>query len=155
MRQKSRYSTLFCFVLIIRSMVFSCGGVKTNSDKYRDFFFPCKDLMVPTIVVFFSNKFLTSATDVKKLSAVTLSPHFLNTYINDITTCSPSHLSDLFSPAPINSRLNVVVRSPAPFGLGRNGCWSSRGSQLPRALPIHFFAMLPPERPQKGSTQHL
>ena len=54
-----------------------------------------------------------------------------------------------------NSRLNVVVRSPAPFGLGRNGCWPSRGSQVPRALPIHFFAMLPPERPQKGSTQHL
>ena len=40
--------------------------------------------------------------------------------------------------APINSRLNVVVRSPAPFGLGRNGCWPSRGSQLPRALPIPF-----------------
>ena len=38
--------------------------------------------------------------------------------------------------APINSRLNVVVRSPAPFGLGRNGCWPSRGSQLPRALPF-------------------
>ena len=57
--------------------------------------------------------------------------------------------------APINSRLNVVVRSPTPFGLGRNGCWPSRGSQLPRALPIHFFAMLPPERPQKGSTRHL
>ena len=36
--------------------------------------------------------------------------------------------------APINSRLNVVVRSPTPFGLGRNGCWPSRGSQLPRAL---------------------
>ena len=40
--------------------------------------------------------------------------------------------------APINSRLNVVVRSPAPFGLGRNGCWTSRGSQLPRALPYIF-----------------
>ena len=53
--------------------------------------------------------------------------------------------------APINSRLNVVVRSPAPFELGRNGCWLSRGSQLPRALPNHFFAMLPPEQPQKGS----
>ena len=67
-----------------------------------------------------------------------------------------SRLSELSSKAaPINSRLNVVVRSPAPFGLGRNGCWPSRGSQLPRALPIHFFAMLPPERPQKGSTQHL
>ena len=56
--------------------------------------------------------------------------------------------------APINSRLNVVVRSPTPFGLGRNGCWPLRGSQLPRALPS-FFAMLPPERPQKGSTQLL
>ena len=49
----------------------------------------------------------------------------------------------------------MVVRSPAPFGLGRNDCWPPRGSQLPRALPIYFFAMLPPERPQKGSTQHL
>ena len=57
--------------------------------------------------------------------------------------------------APINSRINVVVWSPAPFGLGQNGCWPSQGSQLPRALPTHFFAMLPPERPQKGSTQHL
>ena len=40
--------------------------------------------------------------------------------------------------APINSRLNVVMRSPAPFGLDRNGCWPSRGSQLPRALPFIF-----------------
>ena len=40
------------------------------------------------------------------------------------------------SSAPINSRLNVVVRSPAPFGLGQNGCWPSRGSQLPQALPV-------------------
>ena len=56
----------------------------------------------------------------------------------DIDLCPDSNIS-----APINSRLNVVVRSPAPFGLGRNGCWPSRGSQLPRALPIHFFAMLP------------
>ena len=45
--------------------------------------------------------------------------------------------------APINSRLNVVVRSPAPFGLGRNGCWFPRGSQLPRALPIHFLLCCP------------
>ena len=43
-------------------------------------------------------------------------------------------------PAPINSRLNVVVRFPAPFGLGRNGCWTSRGSQLPQALP--FISLL-------------
>ena len=49
---------------------------------------------------------------------------------------------DLFS-APINSRLNVVVRSPAPFGLGRNGCWPSRGSQLPRALPFCFSLCCP------------
>ena len=37
--------------------------------------------------------------------------------------------------APINSRMNVVVRSPTPFGLGQNGCWASRGFQLPRPLP--------------------
>ena len=30
-----------------------------------------------------------------------------------------------------------------PFGLGQNGCWPSRGSQLPQALPIYFFVMLP------------
>ena len=45
--------------------------------------------------------------------------------------------------APINSRLNVVVRSPAPFGLGRNGCWPSRESQLPRALPFIFSLCCP------------
>ena len=46
-------------------------------------------------------------------------------------------------PAPINSRLNVVVRSPAPFGLGQKGCWPSRGSQLPRALPYIFSLCCP------------
>ena len=45
--------------------------------------------------------------------------------------------------APINSRLNVVVWSPTPFGLGRNGCWPSRGSQLPRALPYIFLLCRP------------
>ena len=40
--------------------------------------------------------------------------------------------------SPINSRLNVVVRSPTSFGLGRNGCWPSRGSQLPRTHPFIF-----------------
>ena len=45
--------------------------------------------------------------------------------------------------APINSRLNVVVRSPTSFGLGRNGCWPSRGSQLPRALPYIFLLCCP------------
>ena len=59
-----------------------------------------------------------------------------------------------FCKKPANSRLNVVVRSLTPFGLVRNGCWPSRGSQMPRALPSnHFFAVLPPERPQKSSTQ--
>ena len=32
----------------------------------------------------------------------------------------------------------MEVRSPTPFGLGRNGCWPSRGSQLPQALPFIF-----------------
>ena len=45
--------------------------------------------------------------------------------------------------APINSHLNVVGRSPTPFGLGRNGCWPSRGSQLPRALPFIFSLCCP------------
>ena len=45
--------------------------------------------------------------------------------------------------APINSRLNVVVRSPAPFGLGRNCCCLSRGFQLPRALPFIFSLCCP------------
>ena len=47
-------------------------------------------------------------------------------------------MDDRKKSAPINSRLNVVVRSPTPFGLGRNGCCPSRGSQLPRALPYIF-----------------
>ena len=47
----------------------------------------------------------------------------------------------------------MVVRSPTPFELGQNGCWPSQGSQLPQALPSYkpFFAVLPPERLQKGS----
>ena len=47
-------------------------------------------------------------------------------------------VEQLATAAPINSRLIVVVRSPAPFGLGRNGCWPFQGSQLPRALPFIF-----------------
>ena len=35
------------------------------------------------------------------------------------------------------------VRSPAPFGLDRNGCWLSRGLQLPRALPFIFSLCCP------------
>ena len=52
------------------------------------------------------------------------------------------HCERIYS-APINSRFNVVVRSPAPIGLGRNGCWPSRGSQLPRALPFIFSLCCP------------
>ena len=40
-------------------------------------------------------------------------------------------------------RPNVVVRSPAPFGLGQNGCWPSRGSQLPQALSFFFSLCYP------------
>ena len=36
-----------------------------------------------------------------------------------------------------------MVRSPNPFGLGRNGCWPSRGSQLPWALPYIFSLCCP------------
>ena len=45
--------------------------------------------------------------------------------------------------ARINSHLNVVVRSPTPFGLDRNGCWPPRGPQLPRALPFIFSLCCP------------
>ena len=36
-----------------------------------------------------------------------------------------------------------MVRSPAPFELGQNGCWPSRGSQLPWALPYIFSLCCP------------
>ena len=36
-----------------------------------------------------------------------------------------------------------MVRSPSPFWLGRNGCWPSRGSQLPRALSFIFSLCCP------------
>ena len=45
--------------------------------------------------------------------------------------------------APINSRLNEVVRSPTPFGLGQKGCWTSRWSQLPQTLPFVFLLCCP------------
>ena len=48
----------------------------------------------------------------------------------------------------------MVVRLSTPFGLGRNGLLASRGSQLPRALPINkpFFRRLFFKQTQKGST---
>ena len=36
-----------------------------------------------------------------------------------------------------------MVQSPTPFGLGRNDCLTSRGSQLPRALPFIFSLCCP------------
>ena len=50
---------------------------------------------------------------------------------------------NILLPTPINSRLNVVVRSPTPFRLGRNGCWPFRESQLPQALPFIFSLSCP------------
>ena len=47
------------------------------------------------------------------------------------------------NPAPINSRLNVVARSPTPFRLSQNGCWTSRKSQLLRALLFIFSQCCP------------
>ena len=37
----------------------------------------------------------------------------------------------------------MVVQSLAPFGLGQNGCWPFRGSQLPQALPFIFSLCFP------------
>ena len=37
----------------------------------------------------------------------------------------------------------MVVRSPTLFGLGRNGCWPSRGPQLPRAISSIFLLCCP------------
>ena len=54
--------------------------------------------------------------------------------VNDFQAISST---DITASSPINSRLNVVVRSPTPSGLARNGFWPSRGSQLPRPLPSH------------------
>ena len=39
-------------------------------------------------------------------------------------------------PSSISSRLNVLVRTPTPFGLCRNGCWSFRKFHLPWVLPL-------------------
>ena len=61
------------------------------------------------------------------------------------TTSELSHL------APINSRLNVVVRIPTPLGVGRNGCCPSRGSQLPQALPFNFLLCCPLNNRRKAA----
>ena len=67
-----------------------------------------------------------------------------NSYIlNAKDEFTVSFWNDRLLTAPINSRLNVVVRSPTLLGLGRNGCWLSRRSQLPRALPFIFLLCCP------------
>ena len=65
-------------------------------------------------------------------------PHHEALACKKLKTNSSNETSELDKTAPINSRLNLVVRSPAPLGLGRNGCWPSRESQLPRALTFIF-----------------
>ena len=79
--------------------------------------------------------------------------HFVGTCFNNPLYFTARKLqkslrtSDFFADdanaAPINSRLNVVVRSPTPFGLGQNGCWPFRGSQLPQELPYIFSLCCP------------
>ena len=61
-------------------------------------------------------------------------------YTSDmLTTRFPSSITKLKQTTPIHSRLNVVVRSPIPFGLSQNGCWPSQGSHSPQALGQTIF----------------
>ena len=70
---------------------------------------------------------------------------FATTYFHDSFFFSSFHVlhRKAISTAPINSRLNVVVRFPTPFRLYRNGCWPFRGSQLPWVLPTIFSPCCP------------
>ena len=61
---------------------------------------------------------------------------------------------DEFVSAPINSHLNMV-RSPPPFGLGQNGCWTSQGSQLPQALHFIFLLCCPPNDRRRAAHSFL
>ena len=56
--------------------------------------------------------------------------------------------------APINNRLDVVVRSLIPFVLGQNRYWFSRGFSSPRALLSYkpFFRHAPSQRPQHAAS---
>ena len=54
-----------------------------------------------------------------------------------------SYMIIWYAIAPMNSRLSVVVRSPAPFRLSQNGCWPSQRSQLTQALPSIFLLCCP------------
>ena len=58
-------------------------------------------------------------------SAVTDRPKIPEDQAEDITVAAEEEINAMHDDAlaaPINSRLKVVVRSPTPFGLGRNGC---------------------------------
>ena len=125
-------------------------------------------VMTRTLVVWLGGDDLPSTTHSKDTLCVSKTPQKFTLHSDDeqsvsSTSCgglsrsqdfapsiSPkSHLTtqnelhDLIRAAPINSRLNVVVRSPTLFGLGQNGCWPSRGPQLPRALPFIFSLCCP------------
>ena len=50
------------------------------------------------------------------------------------TTWTKGRTKKTFS-APINSRLNVMVRSPTPFGMGRKGFWPSRRAPVTLFFP--------------------
>ena len=69
---------------------------------------------------------------------------FTKTMQSNCGSCREVHFFfSFFFTAPINSCLNVVVRCLTPFGLSRNGCWPSRGSQLPWTLPFIFLLCCP------------
>ena len=62
---------------------------------------------------------------------------------NSVDTTEPGILEEQIpqpdsnaSSSPINSRLNVMVRSPTLFELGRNSYWPPRGLQLPPCTPL-------------------
>ena len=57
--------------------------------------------------------------------------------------------------APINSRLNLVVRSPTPLWVGSKCLLAFQRVPVTPGTSLHFFAMLLPERPQKSSIQLL
>ena len=80
--------------------------------------------------------------------------HLLAFFVIPSTTIA-NNSSDRTDPAPINSRLNVVVRSPTRWGRVEIAVGLPEGSNYPgrSQYPIIFFAVLPSERPLKGSTK--
>ena len=65
--------------------------------------------------------------------------HYKKHHITNYVISATKNFEDEYCrSSPINSRLNVVVRSPTLFGLGRNACWPFQGFQLLRALLFIF-----------------